>query len=252
MRLIEVVPGLETSEETVKTTMAFCEKINKVPIRLKECAGFLVARLLGMYVNEAFWMAGKGYGPADIDQSGVEMGMPMGPFTLGDMAGWDVVYHANITLYESYVTRFKIPPLFHELVTSGKFGAKVGQGIYGYQKGESGPPQKIGDISPALNEGERAILSNRFLWMMLNEGIRCLDEGIANKEDIDRALQLGAGMPKGPLRWADEAGLDRIFVELDSRKEKEGERYWPSPLLRRMVKAGHFGKEVGKGFFDYQ
>jgi 3-hydroxyacyl-CoA dehydrogenase len=252
MKLIEVVPGLETSEETIHTLMAFCEKIKKVPIRLRECAGFLVARLLGMYVNEAFWMAGEGYGPADIDQSCVEMGMPMGPFTLGDMAGWDVVYHANITLYESYGTRFKIPPLFHELVTSGKFGVKVGQGIYGYQKAESGPPQKTGDISPALNEEERAILSNRLVWTMLNEGIRCLDEGIANEEDIDKALQLGAGMPKGPLHWADEVGLDRILMELDSRKEKEGERYWPSPLLRRKVKAGHLGKEVGKGFFDYQ
>jgi len=102
MKLIEVVPGLETSEETIETMMAFCERLGKVPIRLKECAGFLVVRLLGMYVNEAFWMLGEGYRPADIDQSGIEMGMPMGPFTLGDMAGWDVVHHANQTLYESY------------------------------------------------------------------------------------------------------------------------------------------------------
>jgi 3-hydroxyacyl-CoA dehydrogenase len=138
------------------------------------------------------------------------------------------------------------------LVTSGKFGVKVGQGIYVYKKAESGPPQKTVDISPALNKEERKILSKRFLWTMLNEGIRCLDEGIANQEDIDKALQLGAGMPKGPLSWADEVGLDRIFVELDSRKEKEGERYWPSLLLRRKVKAGHLGKEVGRGFFDYQ
>ena len=252
MRLIEVVPGLETSEETVKTTMAFCEKLNKVPIRLKECAGFLVARLLGVYVTEAFWMLGEGYGAADIDQSSVEMGMPMGPFTLGDMAGWDVVYHANETLYESYGMRFKIPPLFHDLVTSGKLGVKTGQGVYTYKKVGSGPPQKTGDISPFLNKQEREILSNRLLWMMINEGIRCLDEGIANEVDIDKALQLGAGMPKGPLYWADEVGLDWVFTELDNRKEAFGERYWPSPLLRRKVKAGHLGKKVGKGFFGYK
>ena len=251
MRLIEVVPGLETSEETVKTTMAFCEKLKKVPIRLKECAGFLVARLLGMYVNEAFWMLGEGYRPADIDQSGVEMGMPMGPFTLGDMAGWDIVHHANETLYESYGMRFKIPPLFHHLVTSGKLGVKTGEGVYSYKKVESGPPQKVGDISTSLSKQEREVLSNRMLWTMINEGIRCLDEGIANEVDIDKALQLGAGMPKGPLRWADEVGLDWVFTELDNRKEAFGERYWPSPLLRRKVKAGHLGKEVGKGFFDY-
>jgi 3-hydroxyacyl-CoA dehydrogenase len=252
MRLIEVVPGLETSEETVKTAMTFCERLNKVPIRLKECAGFLVARLLGMYVNEAFWMLGEGYGAADIDQSSVEMGMPMGPFTLGDMAGWDVVHHANETLYESYGMRFKIPPLFHDLVTSGKLGVKTGQGVYTYKKVGSGPPQKTGDISPSLNRQEREILSNRLLWTMLNEGIRCLDEGIASEVDIDKALQLGAGMPKGPLYWADEVGLDWVFIELDNQKEAFGERYWPSPLLRRKVKAGHLGKKVGKGFFDYK
>ena len=252
MKLIEVVPGLDTSEETVETMMAFCERLGKVPIRLKECAGFLVARLLGMYVNEAFWMMGEGHGPADIDQAGVEMGMPMGPFTLGDMAGWDVVHHANETLYESYGTRFRIPPLFHELVTSQRFGAKTGQGVFSYRKVESGPPQKTGDLSPCLNKQEREVLSNRLLWSLVNEGIRCFDEGIANEADIDKALQLGAGMPKGPLRWADQVGLDWIFTELDNRKGVFGERYWPSPLLRRKVKAGHLGMKVGKGFFVYK
>ena len=252
MRLIEVVPGLETSEETIETVMAFCGRLGKVPIRLKECAGFLVARLLGMYVNEAFWMLGERYRPADIDQSGIEMGMPMGPFTLGDMAGWDVVHHANETLYESYGMRFKIPPLFHDLVTSGKLGVKTGQGVYSYKKVESGPPQKAGDISPSLNKQEREILSKRLLWIIINEGIRCLDGGIANEVDIDKALQLGTGMPRGPLRWADEVGLDWVFTELDKRKEAFGERYWPSPLLRRKVKAGHLGQKVGKGFYEYK
>ena len=252
MRLIEVVPGLETSEETIKTLMAFCERLGKVPVRLKECAGFLVARLLGMYVNEAFWMLGEKYRSADIDQSSIEMGMPMGPFTLGDMAGWDVVHHANETLYESYGMRFKIPPLFHDLVTFGKLGMKTGQGIYSYKKTESGLPQKAGDLSTSLNKQDREILSNRLLWTMINEGIRCLDEGIANEVDIDKALQLGAGMPKGPLRWADEVGLDWVFTELDNRKEAFGERYWPSPLLRRKVKAGHLGQKVGRGFYEYK
>ena len=252
MKLIEVVPGLETSEETIETMMAFCERLGKVPIRLKECAGFLVARLLGMYVNEAFWMLGEGYRPADIDQSGIEMRMPLGPFTLGDMAGWDVVHHANLTLYESYGMRFKIPPRFQELVSSGKFGLKVGEGVYTYKKTESGPPQKTGNVSPSLNKEKREILSNRFLWTIINEGIRCLDEGIANEVDIDKALQLGAGMPKGPLNWADEVGLGWIFTELDNRKEAFGERYWPAPLLRRKVKAGHLGQKVGKGFYDYK
>jgi 3-hydroxyacyl-CoA dehydrogenase len=148
--------------------------------------------------------------------------------------------------------RFKIPPRFQELVSSGKFGLKVGKGVCTYKKTESGPPQKTGNVSPSLNKEKREILSNRFLWTIINEGIRCLDEGIANEVDIDKALQLGAGMPKGPLNWADEVGLGWIFTELDNRKEAFGERYWPAPLLRRKVKAGHLGQKVGKGFYDYK
>ena len=252
MKLIEVTPGLETSEETVKATVAFCGRLDKTPIVLKECAGFLVARLLGMYANEAFWLWGEGFQPSDIDLAGVEMEMPMGPFALGDMAGWDVVYHANRTLYEAYGRRFEIPPRFQELVSSGRFGVKAGEGVYRYKKGESGAPQKTGDTLPSLNKEERDVLSNRLFWTMINEGIRCLDEGIAVETDIDRALQLGAGMPKGPLRWADEVGLDWIFSELDHRKELLGERYWPSPFLRRKVKAGHLGQKSGKGFYSYR
>jgi 3-hydroxyacyl-CoA dehydrogenase len=252
MRLIEVVPGLDTSEETIETMMMFCEKIGKIPIRVKECPGFLVARILGMYINEAFWMAEEGYSPVEIDQAGLEMGMPMGPFTLGDMAGWDVVYHANLTLYEAYGSRFNIPPSFHKLVASKKFGVKSGQGIYSYKMAESGLPQRIDITPPSLEKKERKLLSNRLFCVMVNEGIRCLDEGIGSREDIDKAMQLGAGMPKGPLEWADEVGLDWIFKELDDRKEAFGDRYWPSPLLRRKVKAGHLGRKAGKGFFDYR
>jgi 3-hydroxyacyl-CoA dehydrogenase len=251
MKLIEVVPGLETSEETVESIMVLCRKLNKVPIRLKECAGFLVNRLLGIYVNEAFWMIGEGYQAIDIDQAGIDLGMPMGPLALGDMVGWDIVYHANTTLYEAYGPRFKIPPLFSDLISAGKFGAKVGHGVYTYQKTDMGPPKRIDDASPTLSKQERESLSNRFLWIMINEAIRCFDEGIANEVDSDKALQLGAGFPKGPLGWADEVGLDWVFNELDKRKEEFDERYWPSPYLRRKVRAGHLGKKTGRGFFKY-
>jgi len=54
------------------------------------------------------------------------------------------------------------------------------------------------------------------------------------------------------LRWADQVGLDWIFTELENRREALGERYWPSPLLRKKVKAGHLGVKVGKGFFVYK
>jgi 3-hydroxyacyl-CoA dehydrogenase/enoyl-CoA hydratase/3-hydroxybutyryl-CoA epimerase len=252
MKLVEVIPGLETSNEVVGCLLEFCSKLGKVPVRVKECAGFLVNRLLGIYVNESLFMVEEGRKPADIDQAAVSLGLPMGPLTLGDMVGWDIIHHANWTLYEEYGSRFRLPELLPQIVQEGKLGVKVGKGIYLYESSPGGPSQKLGDVKSYLDESSLKQLSERLLLVLINEGVRCLDEGIAEAKDIDRALQLGAGMPKGPLSWGEEVGLDWVFVELDKVKEQFGERYWPSPLLRRKVKAGHLGKKVGKGFFQYK
>jgi 3-hydroxybutyryl-CoA dehydrogenase len=94
--------------------------------------------------------------------------------------------------------------------------------------------------------------SERLLLVWINEGIRCLDEGVAEAKDIDLALQIGTGVPKGPLSWADDLGLDVILNALEQKRNCLGDRFWPSPLLKRKVYAGHLGKKVGKGFFDYR
>jgi 3-hydroxyacyl-CoA dehydrogenase len=251
MRLVEVIPGLETSDEVVGYLLEFCSKLGKVPVRVKECAGFLVNRLLGIYVNEALFMVEEKNKSADIDQAALSLGMPMGPLTLGDMVGWDVIFHSNQSLYEEYGSRFSMPNILPQMVKEGRLGIKVSKGIYLYEPSPNGPPQKVGGIVSGLDQSLLKQLSERLLLVWINEGIRCLDERIAEAKDIDRALQLGAGMPKGPLSWADEARLDWVFIELEKGKEQFGERYWPSPLLRRKVKAGHLGQKVGKGFHDY-
>jgi 3-hydroxyacyl-CoA dehydrogenase len=252
MRLVEIIPGLETSQEVVECLLKFCSKLGKVPVRVKECAGFLVNRLLGIYVNEALFIAEEGKKYADIDQAALSLGIPMGPLSLGDMVGWDVIFHANRILYEEYGSRFSLPKILPEMVKEGRMGVKIGKGIYLYEPSPDGPPRRVEGMKSYLDEPLLKQLSERLLFVWINEGIRCLDEGVAEAKDIDRALQLGAGMPKGPLTWADEVGLDWIFIELDKGKEQFGERYWPSPLLRRKVKAGHVGKKVGRGFFDYK
>lgn len=241
MRLVEIIPGLETSEETVQTLMDFCRKLGKTPIRVKECAGFLVNRLLGIYINEAFFLLEEGEEPLMIDQGALQTGMPLGPLMLGDMVGWDIILHSNQTLWEEFGARFTIPRALSKLVEEGRLGQKAGRGVYepGWEKpGVSGAPS---------DPEKMRVLSNRLLFVMMNEGIRCLEEGVASGEDIDRALQLGAGMPKGPLTWADELGLEVLFQELDQLKNRYGERFRPSPFLRRKVKAGHLGQKTGKG-----
>ena len=93
---------------------------------------------------------------------------------------------------------------------------------------------------------------NRILCPMINEAIFVYSEGIASAEDIDQAMVLGANHPMGPLALADLVGLDTLLAVLDGLHQELGEdKYRPSPLLRKMVRAGHLGRKSGKGFYDY-
>ncbi|MBA4416751.1 MAG: hypothetical protein C0392_02400 [Syntrophus sp. (in: bacteria)] len=240
MRLIEIVSGVETSPEVVESVIDFCGRLGKNPVQVKECAGFLVNRLLGIYMNEALFMLEEEGTPILIDQAAINIGMPMGPLMLGDMVGWDVIYHSNRTLYEEYGTRFALPKLFSKMIEEGKLGQKVKNGIYPAGQ-EFVYPEHI------ESDAHLQVLSNRLLFVMLNEGIRCLEEKVASASNIDRALQLGAAMPKGPISWADELGLDILFQGLERFKAMYGERFWPSPLLRRLAQAGYLGNKSGKG-----
>jgi len=241
MKLVEVIPGLQTSEETIRDSVLFCRKVGKIPVLVKECAGFLVNRLLGMYMNEALFLLEEQGNPEGIDQAALMRGMPMGPLRLGDMVGWDVIYHSNQTLVEEYGVRFALPPVFSTMIQEGRLGQKVGYGVYPSDS-QPGGPDPSGLADPQLNA-----FADRLIFVMLNEGIRCLEEGVASARDIDTALQLGTGMPKGALAWADEIGLDALLEKMTALLAQYGERFRPAPLLRRKVYAGHIGRGSGKG-----
>jgi 3-hydroxybutyryl-CoA dehydrogenase len=93
---------------------------------------------------------------------------------------------------------------------------------------------------------------NRILCPMINEAIFAYSEAVASAEDIDQAMVLGANHPIGPLALADLVGLDTLLAVLEGLHREMGEdKYRPAPLLRKMVRAGHFGRKSGKGFYDY-
>ena len=93
---------------------------------------------------------------------------------------------------------------------------------------------------------------NRILIPMINEAITCLDHGVAERDDIDATMRLGASHPMGPLQLADLIGLDVCLDIMETLHRDLGEdRYRPSPLLRQMVAAGYLGRKSGRGFHDY-
>src|SRR5947199_6246955 len=132
MRLIEVIEGEDTSEETMQAAFNFPQQIRKTPIRCGEAPGFVVNRILNSATSE-IWKAvtDEGLDVKDVDKVIQESGtVPMGPFFLTDLLGLDTVLHVAEHLHESYGDRFYVMPQMKELVEGGNLGQKTGKGFY--------------------------------------------------------------------------------------------------------------------------
>ncbi|WP_053947438.1 3-hydroxyacyl-CoA dehydrogenase family protein [Halolamina sediminis] len=101
------------------------------------------------------------------------------------------------------------------------------------------------------SDDKPGFVTNRILMPWINEGIRAFDEGVAEKEDIDRGMTLGTNVPMGPLELADHIGLDVCLHASETLHEELGDRYTPAYLLKRKVEAGDLGKKTGRGFYEY-
>lgn len=260
MRLVEVVPGLATSTQTVDDAVSFVEGIGKLPVVVKECAGFLVNRLLMAYVNEAVRALQEGAATRqDIDQEMVAFGMPVGPLALLDAVGLDISFEVARILYRSYGPRMTPAPLLESMLKAGRLGVKSGHGFYDYVSGEEGSRDQgmerlLREVRPNGERDATRWSRSRLLLAMTNEAVTALQEGVASAADIDLAMMAGIGYPKekeGPLHFADRLGIDQVLHELEDFAETLGPRFWPAPMLRRMVDAGFTGQVAGRGFFTY-
>lgn len=137
MKLVEIVVGLDSAQEAVASAEAFAVRIGKQPIRSRDRAGFVVNMLLVPYLMAAVRMYEEGFATAEDIDSGMRLGCghPMGPLTLCDFIGLDVLQAVCDSLYDEFKQpEYAAPPLLKRMVTSGHLGRKSGRGFYGYDE----------------------------------------------------------------------------------------------------------------------
>lgn len=135
MKLIEIIRGLETSDETVEKVLEVAEKIGKETVVVNEFPGFVTSRISALIGNEAFYMLQEGLGtPEDIDKA-IKMGLnfPMGPFELGDLVGLDTRLNNLEYLHKTLGEKYRPAPLLVQYVKAGRLGRKTGRGVYDYR-----------------------------------------------------------------------------------------------------------------------
>lgn len=136
MPLVEIVRGLETSDETAQTIREVAEKIGKETVVINEFPGFVTSRISALVGNEAFYMLQEGLGtPEEIDKA-IKLGLnyPMGPFELVDLVGLDARLNNLRYLHEKLGEKYRPAPLLEQYVKAGRLGKKTGKGVYDYTK----------------------------------------------------------------------------------------------------------------------
>ncbi len=247
MKLVEVIRSEYTSEDTLKTSLELCNKLEKETVIVnKDIAGFIVNRILAREINVACMLAHKGLaGIEEIDAVfRYRLNFPMGPFELADYSGIDVFYY----IFEIMTKRgFKLNmcPLIKEKFERKELGVKSGIGFYSYPA--PGKYQK-----PQLDKEKATSLDPVILLALpINEACYLLRESIASRSDIDKAVMLGLSYPKGIFRFADEFGIDRVVIAIEKIRELGIEDVEVDPILIKMLEEKTLGIKAGKGFFKY-
>ncbi len=253
MPLVEIIRGKDTSDETIAAVVAYAAKMGKSPIVVNDCPGFYVNRVLFPYFAGFSKLVLDGADFAKVDKvMEKQFGWPMGPAYLLDVVGLDTAHHCTDVMADGFPTRMaKVDndPV-SAMYNAQRFGQKNGLGFYAYSKDAKGKPKKdldaastallAGIAAPAKEFSAEEIIA-RTMVPMINEAIRCLEEGIvASAAEADMGLIYGLGFPPfrgGPLRYADTIGLAN-FVAMADQYAHLGEIYQVTDKTRAMAANG--------------
>lgn len=243
MKLVEVIPAVQTSQNVLDTCVAEITRWKKVVAIAKDTPGFIVNRVARPFYGEALRMYEEGVANfATIDAAMKSVGgFRMGPFELMDFIGNDVNYTVTETVFNAFYQDPRYKPSFTQQRYSqaGYLGRKSGRGYYDYKNMEADNAFAKAPSQAATATQDKEAIFERILVMLINEAADALFWNVASAEDIDNAMTKGVNYPKGLLSWADEKGISWCVQKMDALYDEYREdRYRCSPLLRRMEKEG--------------
>ena len=233
MKLVEVVPAIQTDADVVDACMKQMEYWQKIAVKAKDSPGFIVNKVARPYYGEAIRMMEEGVASKEeIDFAMTAAGFKMGPFALMDFIGHDVNFAVTQSVWQSFWYDDRYKPSFTQkkLVEAGYLGKKSGRGFYDYRSKETLV------VNTEVDETLASYIFKRILVMLINEAADTVQTGICSEQDVELAMLYGTNYPKGLLQWAGEIGLEEVIYQLDGLYDRYHEaRYRVSPYLRDRV-----------------
>jgi len=230
MKLVEVIPGQETSDDITNLTINFVKSVNKIPVTCrKDVPGFIVNRLFIPLVHEACYvMERQKIQQTEIDSAvKFRLGFPMGIFELADFTGLDVIHKATIEMHVRDKKVILPHPKIEQLFNEKKLGQKSGEGFYKYSDDKY---ERI----PLSEELAKKCEPVQIIANILNNAAWLITNNASDIDEIEKAASLGLGLKKPLFETAKEIGMKKIVEELKKLSNKHGAFYEPDPLLLSM------------------
>ncbi|GAA3745006.1 3-hydroxyacyl-CoA dehydrogenase [Salinactinospora qingdaonensis] len=244
MNLVEVAGTVISEEWAVEIATEIAKRVGKTPVVVSDRAGFVANALLVPYLNHAVSVYERGIASREeIDSAVVKSaGMPMGPLALLDLIGIDVALAVIDVLWAEFRgPRHAVAPLLRRMATAGLLGRKSGRGFYDYSRDEPPEEQPTGPIARRVRAKEAGFdLADLLLLPHLDDAVRMVGDTYATAEQVDTAIKLGCGYPKGPIELLNARGIESVVTGLRAMIDMGlVPADSPAPLLNWLRHEGH-------------